>query len=172
MEQLRELTGNALRDVRRFSQDLRPPTLDHLGLVPTLEGLINDLMERDGIEAELRVEGDRRRLTPEEELVLLRIAQEALNNVRRHSQASQVVTKVEFGPAKVWMTISDNGRGFAVPERTGDLVAIGKLGLIGMYERAQLLGGALLVQSEPGKGTTVIVDVPVQPGPKDEGGSA
>ena len=172
LEQLRELTGNALRDVRRFSQDLRPPTLDHLGLVPTLEGLINDLRERDGIEAELRVEGDRRRLTPEEELVLLRIAQEALNNVRRHSQASQVVTRVEFGPAKVRMIISDNGRGFAVPERTGDLVTIGKLGLIGMYERARLLGGVLLVQSEPGKGTTVIVDVPVQPGPKDEGGSA
>jgi two-component system sensor histidine kinase DegS len=165
LQQLRELTTGALRNVRRFVQDMRPPALDHLGLIPALEGLTSDLTEKEGIEVEFTVEGERRRLTPEEELVLFRIAQETLNNVRRHSQASRVVIQMEFYPDGVRMTINDNGRGFKVPERTGDLVTTGKLGLIGMYERTRLLGGTLLVQSEPGKGTTVIVDVPIRSRP-------
>jgi signal transduction histidine kinase len=127
--------------------------------------LTTDLTEKEGIEVEFTVEGERRRLTPEEELVLFRIAQEALNNVRRHSQASQAAIQMEFYSDGVRMTINDNGQGFEVPEKAGDLVATGKLGLIGMYERARLLGGILLVESEPGKSTTVTVDVPIQPGP-------
>jgi two-component system sensor histidine kinase DegS len=165
LKQLRELTTSALRNVRRFIRDMRPPALDHLGLVPTLEGVTTDLTEKEGLEVEFTVEGEKRRLAPEEELVLFRIAQEALNNVRRHSQASRVAIQMEFYPDGIRMTINDNGQGFKVPERTGDLVATGKLGLIGMYERARLLGGTLLVESEPGKGTTVTVDVPIQPGP-------
>ena len=159
LEQLRELTDSALRDVRRFSQDLRPPTLNHLGVLPALEGLMADVKE-NGIETELKVRGDRRRLSPETELALFRIVQEALSNVRRHSQALQVVTTVEFDEGRTRITIEDDGEGFEVPERTGDLVATGKLGLIGMRERAQLLGGTLTVRSELGKGTTVIVEVP------------
>jgi signal transduction histidine kinase len=168
-KQLRELTTSALRNVRRFIKDMRPPALDHLGLVPAVEGLTSDLAEKEGIEIKLTVGGQKRRLTPEEELVLFRIAQEALNNARRHSQASQVAIQMEFYPDGVRMTIHDNGQGFKVPEKTGDLVATGKLGLIGMYERARLLGGTLLVESEPGKGTTVIADVPIQSAPKSEG---
>ncbi len=168
LKQLRELITSALRNVRRFVQDMRPPALDHLGLVPTLEGLATDLTEKEGLEVELTVDGEKRRLTPEEELVLFRIAQEALNNVRRHSQASQAAIQMEFYSDGVRMTINDNGQGFEVPEKAGDLVATGKLGLIGMYERARLLGGTLLVESEPGKGTTVIADVPIQPDPRSE----
>lgn len=160
LEELRQMTEGILQGVRRFSQDLRPPTLDDLGLLPTLEGLITSLMEQDGIEAELRVVGTQRRLPPEVELVLFRIAQEALNNVKKHSTASKVVTTVEFTNGQVRITISDNGRGFELPDRTGDLAATGKLGLIGMQERAQLLGGTLTVRSELGQGTTVVVDVP------------
>jgi signal transduction histidine kinase len=174
LKQLRELITSALRNVRHFIQDMRPPALDHLGLIPTLEGLTTDLAEKEGLEVELTVEGEKRRLTSEEELVLFRIAQEALNNVRRHSHASQVAIQMEFYPDGVRMTINDNGQGFEVPEKTGDLVATGKLGLIGMYERARLLHGTLVVQSESGKGTKVIADVPIQPGPKkrDEGDSS
>lgn len=160
LEELRQMTEGILQGVRRFSQDLRPPTLDDLGLLPTLEGLVASLTEQDRIEAELRVVGPQRRLSPEAELVLFRIAQEALNNVKRHSKASKVVTTVEFTSDRVRITVSDNGRGFELPDRTGDLAATGKLGLIGMRERAQLLGGTLTVRSEPGQGTTVVVDVP------------
>lgn len=166
LESLQVLLDDTLRGVRRFVQDLRPSTLDHLGLAATLEGLTGDL-EKDGIETELVVTGEARRLMPEEELVLFRIAQEALSNVRRHSEASRARVEVEFFPARVRMIVEDNGRGFSAPRRIGDLVSAGRLGLIGMHERARLLGGTLTLQSEPGKGAVVTVEVPVQPESKN-----
>jgi signal transduction histidine kinase len=129
----------------------------------TLEGLVADLREKDRIEAEIKTTGEVRRLMPEEELVLFRIVQEALHNVRRHSKASQVDMQVEFYPCRVCISIEDDGCGFNAPERIGDLVSSGRLGLIGMYERARTLGGTLLIRSEMGQGTMVIIDVPVQP---------
>jgi len=209
LEEFQELIDSILRGVSRFSRDLRPSVLDDLGLLPALEWLMANLVEEDGIKTELKVYGDRRRLPPEAELALFRIVQEAFSNVRRHSQASQVVTVVEFregraspgpvlspsttlrinsvegpvlskveGPVlspalsevegkvegqsrRVRITVEDNGQGFELPARTGDLATMGKLGLIGMHERAHLLGGILTVRSEPGRGTTVTVDVPV-----------
>lgn len=169
---LQELIGNTLRDMRRFVQDLRPPTLDHLGLVAAVEGLTSDLTEKDEIETEVRVTGEAKRLVLEEELVLFRIAQEALSNVRRHSGASRVTVHVEFWPRQVRMTIHDNGRGFNAPERIDDLASTGKLGLLGMQERARTLGGTLTVQSEPGQGTVVVVEVPPQPQPEEMDSSA
>jgi two-component system sensor histidine kinase DegS len=160
LEEFQELIDSILRGVRRFSRDLRPSVLDDLGLLPALEWLTANLMEGDGIKTELKVYGNPRRLSPEAELALFRIVQEALSNVRRHSQASRVVTSVEFGEGRVRITVDDNGQGFEVPGRTGDLATTGKLGLIGMHERARLLTGTLTVCSEPGKGTTVTVDVP------------
>ncbi len=161
LEGARQLTDEILEGVRRFSQDLRPPTLDHLGLLPTLEGLVADLRAQEGIDVRLEVVGSQRRLSPEAELVLFRMVQEALNNVRRHARASKVVTTVEFADGRVRLTVSDNGQGFALPARMSDLAAAGKLGLMGMHERARLLGGVLTIQSEVGKGTTVIADLPV-----------
>lgn len=161
LEELRQLTAGISHGVRRFSQDLRPSTLDDLGLRPTLEGLTAKLSEEDGIDARLEVLGDERRLSPETELVLFRIAQEALTNVRKHSQATEVVTTVEFGDGMVKVTIRDNGRGFKVPDTSGKLVEVGKLGLTGMFERAELAGGNLTVQSEPGEGTTVVAEIPL-----------
>ena len=160
LEQARQLTDEILEGVRRFSQDLRPPTLDDLGLLPTLEGLVADLKAQEGIDVRLKVVGNERRLSPEVELVLFRMVQEALNNVRRHAQASKVVTTVEFADGRVRLTVSDNGRGFELPGRMSDLAAAGKLGLMGMHERARLLGGVLTIQSEVGKGTTIIADLP------------
>lgn len=160
LEELQDLIDDILQGVRRFSRDLRPPVLDDLGLLPALEGLMADVMA-DGIAPEFKVCGERRRLSPDAELTLFRIVQEAISNVRRHSQASQVVTLVEFGEDRVKITVDDNGQGFEPPARTGDLAVAGKLGLVGMRERAQLLGGTVAVQSELGKGTTVIIEVPV-----------
>ena len=169
---LQELIGNTLRDMRRFVQDLRPPTLDHLGLVAAVEGLTSDLTEKDKIETEVKVTGEAKRLVPEDELVLFRIAQEALSNVRRHSGASRVTVHVEFWPRQVRVTIHDNGHGFNAPERIDDLASTGKLGLLGMQERARTLGGMLTVQSEPGQGTVVVVEVPPHPQPEEMDSSA
>jgi two-component system sensor histidine kinase DegS len=167
MELLVELQGTlseTLKGLRRFIQDLRPSTLDYLGLMAAVVGSINDLNETEGITAEVKVEGTVRRLAPEQELGLFRVFQEAVSNIRRHSECTQVLVEVSFCPDNVRMRISDNGRGFSVPERIDGLVSTGKLGLIGMHERAQILGGTLVIEARPGEGTSIIVEVPTQSG--------
>ncbi|TET37466.1 MAG: PAS domain S-box protein, partial [Dehalococcoidia bacterium] len=161
LEELRQQANSILEGVRRFSQDLRPSVLDDLGLLPALEWLTSELRTQYGVLAEIKVLGAPRRLPPEAELVLFRIAQEALRNVWKHAQASRAVVTVEFGDSKMGIEVSDDGKGFKVPPRVGDLTSEGKLGLVGMLERARLLGGSLVVQSDLGKGTTVAVEAPI-----------
>lgn len=160
LEELRQQTDNILDGVRRFSQDLRPSILDDLGLVPALEWLTSDLSNHFGIAIGMGLFGSAHRFPPETELVLFRIAQEALRNVCKHSEASRAWVTLEFGEDKTILTIKDNGKGFAIPESIGDLASAGKLGLAGMQERARLLNGSFKVESELGKGTTVSVEVP------------
>jgi signal transduction histidine kinase len=160
LEGVRELTTEALHSVRRFSRDLRPPVLDDLGFVAAVRGLARGL-EKSGVDTEMKVSGSPYRLSSEEELVLFRIAQECLNNVRRHADAHQVKVMVSFHPNSVRMAVVDDGRGFDAPDRPGDLAMSGKLGLIGMHERARILGGTLRIESRPGEGTQVILEAPV-----------
>jgi PAS domain S-box-containing protein len=160
LEKFQKTADSALEGVRRFSQDLRPSILDDLGLVPALEWLITDLEKGYGIATKVNITGRRRRLTPEIELAVFRIAQEVLSNIRRHSQASAVKMSLDFGADALTLIISDDGLGFSIPERTSDLALSGKLGIIGMRERARLIGGTLIVQSEEGSGTTVTLRIP------------
>jgi PAS domain S-box-containing protein len=151
-------TNSIIAGVRRLSQDLRPATLDRLGLLPSLEWLAANLKEHSGIDAHVVSYGDQRRLASEQELVLFRIVQEALSNVWRHSGATAVEITAEFTDTTIKITIQDNGQGFSVPARMGDLAKEGKLGLAGMQERAKLLGGSVTVKSKSGKGTVVVVE--------------
>ncbi len=160
LDKLHEMSDSALEGVRRFSQDLRPSILDDLGLIPALEWLITDLEKSYEITTRVNITGKRRRLAPEEELTVFRIAQEVLSNVRRHSHASAVEMNLDFGADALTLIISDNGQGFNMPERTSDLALSGKIGIIGMRERARLIGGTLIVQSEPDTGTTVTLRIP------------
>ncbi|MBA7485092.1 hypothetical protein ES707_20627 [subsurface metagenome] len=160
LEKLRQQVDRTLDGIRRFSQDLRPSVLDDLGLLPALEWLTSDLTQRFGMHIAVGILGSPRRFPPETELILFRIAQEALRNVWKHSEASDAWIVVEFGDDKTVLTITDNGKGFELPERVEDLASAGKLGLAGMQERAQLIQGKLTLQSEPGKGTTVTIEVP------------
>ncbi len=89
-----------------------------------------------------------------------RIVQEALRNVWRHSGATSAEITVEFGESKTRVSINDNGKGFELPEKIGDLAKSGKLGLAGMQERVQLVGGTLTIQSRPGKGSSITVELP------------
>jgi signal transduction histidine kinase len=109
---------------------------------------------------EVTMRGVSRRLSPEVELVLFRVAQEALRNTLRHSQATSAEVAVEFGEKLIRITVKDNGKGFYLPETTGDLVKRGRLGLTGMRERIQLVGGNLKISSRPGKGTIVTIEAP------------
>lgn len=151
---------NILQAVRRFSQDLRPSILDDLGLLSTLRWLLDDIKTRRQIETELKVSGIERRLPTQTELMLFRIVQEALRNIEKHSSASLVAVEIDFGAEKIKLTVRDNGQGFKPADNLGDLTHDGRLGLAGMEERARLLGGDFRIESEPGKGTTVIVEVP------------
>ncbi len=160
LDELREQTDAILAGVRRFSQDLRPPVLDDLGLLPALKWLAVALEEQDGISANIRMLGDQRRLPLDVELTLFRIAQEALNNVRKHAHASAVELTLDFRDSIISMTVADNGKGFSLPRTTSDLAALGKLGVLGMQERARLLGGSLTVESEPDEGTRIVVSAP------------
>jgi len=160
MEKLQQQTNSIMQGVRRLSQDLRPAALDRLGLLPALEWLTSDVSEYSGIATKVNVLGTQRRLPEEAELVLFRITQEALRNVWRHSKATQAEVVVEFDNRKTRITVSDNGKGFNFPETIGDLARDGKLGLVGIQERVRLLSGTLRVQSQPGKGTSISIEVP------------
>jgi len=156
-EQIRD----TLQEVRRFSRDLRPSILDDLGLLPALEWVTEDLKSTYWIEVDLKVLGNERRLFPEKELLLFRIVQEALRNIAKHAEATKAEVEVKFDANKIAVTISDNGKGFEPPESLGALTPTGKLGLAGMQERVQLLGGKLKLESKPGKGTKIFVEAPV-----------
>lgn len=161
LENLRHQTTSIMDGVRRLTQDLRPSTLDRLGLLPGLEWLANEMSRYSGIVTKVYMVGQGRRLPPDVELMLFRIAQEALRNVWRHSQATEAEVTAEFRDKSVVVTVKDNGKGFSVPGTVGDLTRDGKLGLTGMHERARLVGGSVTIRSDPGKGTTIVVEVPV-----------
>lgn len=160
LERLRGLAESTLGELRQFSRDLRPALLDDLGLVPALQWLVNDVAARTGTEAELAVHGDSRRLLPELEIALYRITQEALRNVERHADSNHVMVTASFESKRVLVSIEDDGTGFDVPANLNTLVTDGKLGLIGMQERAQLVGGKLTVLSNPHNGTVLSAEIP------------
>ena len=161
LENLRQQTKSVMDGVRRLTQDLRPSTLDRLGLLPALDWLAADVARYSGIDIKMNVQGESRRLPQDLELMLFRIVQEALRNVWKHSQATAADVAINFHDGRVSITVRDNGKGFAVPATVGDLTRDGKLGLTGMQERARLLGGTVRFESEWGQGTTVLVEVPV-----------
>jgi len=113
------------------------------------------------IAARVSVVGEEHHLSEEVAIALFRITQEALRNVWRHSGATSAEITVEFDENKTRITVNDNGKGFNLPENIGGLARDGKLGLAGMQERAQLIGGTLTVQSQPDNGTSIIVELPV-----------
>ena len=159
LPQLQELTSRTLSGLRRFSRDLRPPVLDDLGLASALDALVEDLRRRASLDLTLAIDGAPRRLATDTELVLFRIAQAAVHNVEHHAGATGAIVTVTFEPHRVRLAVTDDGDGFQPPDDVAELAARGKLGLLGMHERAQLVGATLDITSSPGSGTRVTVDV-------------
>jgi len=158
LEELRGRTDHILQGVRRFSQDLRPPLLEDFGLEAAISGLVDDLCDQYAINCSLETAGTSRRFSPSSELVLFRIAQEALSNVGKHSRATEATIQLRFGPEKTTLSVTDNGQGFEVPKGPGGFARLGRLGILGMHERARLIHGSCSIESEPGRGTTVTVE--------------
>lgn len=169
LDQLRGMAAEICEGLWRYARDLRPRILDDMGLVAALEYLADDLQENEGIDVRVQVSGDVPRLSAEVRLVMFRIAQEALNNIRKHAEASSVIVRLIFEEARIRMIISDNGKGFEVPTRIGDFTSTGRLGLQGMYERARLLGGTFGIESDSGRGTMVVVELPQSTASPPEG---
>lgn len=171
---LAELQGVAeetIRDLRRVIRALRPLYLEDLGLVPTLEALVREIgQQHPDLQAEWVLEGTPRRLPAAQELALYRMAQEALNNVLRHARATWVQVRLAFAPRQVTLEVRDNGQGFLVPESPAEFAPQGHFGLLGMHERAELIGAHLSLESTPGQGTTVRVSLSLPEAPPPNGG--
>lgn len=162
LRDLRKMVTRTIESVRAFSRDLRPTALEDLGLVPALQYLVNNLIQKDGTDASLSVEGSPDGLPPDLEVTIYRIVQEALTNIHRHAQASLVQVHAQFSPHLVIITVRDNGIGFNVPDDITELANQGSYGLLGVRERAQLFGGQVIITSQPGKGTEMQVLLPRQ----------
>jgi len=159
----RQSTEAIADELRRVSRDLRPSLLDDLGLVPAIKWLLDDLNGRSGIRGRLLARGVERRLALDAELCLFRIAQEALRNVELHAHASRVVVTLTDEREQVRLLVEDNGQGFQSEGPTPKLALSGKLGILGIQERARLLGGSFTLRSSPGKGACIQVSIPALP---------
>jgi signal transduction histidine kinase len=155
--ELRRIADETQEGLHRLASDLRPAALDHIGLVPALGQLAAKLSGAEGPVIQLESIGlDKTRLSPDVDIALYRIAQEALANAVRHAAARRVSLVVERRENRIVMLVEDDGRGFDL----GAAPRSERLGLPGMRERAEMLGGTLLVESSPGSGTTIVVEVP------------
>lgn len=157
IDELHRMVAGATAEVRRFSRALRPLYLEDLGLAPALELLAKES------EAGFTLGGAPRRLAPDLELALYRIAQESLSNARRHAHAAQVEVTLVFGPQQVRLTVSDDGDGFVLPDDLSSLARSGHFGLMSMHERAQLAGAHLEVDTEPDQGASITVTATLPP---------
>jgi two-component system sensor histidine kinase UhpB len=148
LAETRALANQAMQELLALARQLRPTALDDLGLVAAIGGQVEQL-ERSGLTAELRVEGDFSELDDDLQLVVYRVAQEALTNAGRHSGAARVEVALRRDGDAVELSVADDGSGFAFEQSERGL------GIGGMRERALLVGGELTIESRPGQGTTV-----------------
>jgi len=160
LEHIESIANNAYKSLQRYARDLRPSILDQMGLLAALNWLTEETSKEMKIQAVVKSD-NLPELASELELAMFRIAQEALNNIRKHAHASNVSIIVKIMSNNLRMAITDDGKGFSTLKLTGDLVKQGKLGVLGMEERARLIGGSLQIKSAPGKGTSVIAMAPI-----------
>jgi signal transduction histidine kinase len=165
VEEARDVVDGTAADLRRLSRALRPSILDDLGLVPALRSEVAALGRRSGVTARFGVMGSPRDLSPDLELLFLRITQEALHNIEKHADAGHAAVRLAFGRASVCLVIRDDGRGLGAIPSAAALLANGKLGLVGMEERTRLAGGDFSIRARPRGGTNVAVRVPLAASP-------
>ena len=156
------VVDKSLAMVHRFAVELRPTVLDDLGLIPALHSFMKDFMERTGVRAHLTTYAAANHLPIGQSTVLYRVALEALNNVAVHAQASAVEVQIKKLPDWICLTITDDGKSFDVKRVLG-MKGNGRLGLLGMRERLEMVGGKFSIKSTPGHGTTVTARIPVTP---------
>ncbi|MBS1251594.1 MAG: Oxygen sensor histidine kinase NreB [Anaerolineales bacterium] len=158
--ELRQIVADALEDVRGLALELRPSTLDDKGLIPTLQRYTRDYGQKFAITVDCHTLGfDGVRLLPRVETAVYRIIQEALTNVAKHANADTVSVLLEKRTGRLLVIVEDDGCGFDVDHQLRSGTQGQRLGLYGMRERANLIGGDLTIESRPGAGTTMFVEV-------------
>lgn len=160
LQQLRDLLRIGLQDARKLIAGLRPMALDDVGLVPTLQDLVREAGEENGYATSFHVHGPEQPLDAAVAIALFRVCQEALNNVAKHARAETVRVELAFAPGQVALTVCDDGVGFAA-DALPVLLQGTRFGLVGIRERASLLGGEFHIETAPGEGVTVTVTVPL-----------
>ena len=164
LEEIQGLNEQTITDLRRLTRALRPLYLEDLGLVAALEMLVKETGHESGIVVDFQRVGAEQRLSPDIELSLYRMMQEGLSNVIRHSQATRATLTIHFKPPEVYLTISDNGLGFELPESPAEFAPSGHFGLLGIHERAELIGARLDIHSTLGESTQLVVSLPLRVG--------
>jgi PAS domain S-box-containing protein len=159
--QLQGLTSRFAQELRRVSLELRPPALDDLGLHTTLSNYAEEWSQRYGVVVDFHSNGFvEQRLQPSVETTIYRIVQEALTNIIKHAQAKRVSILLEHRGNRAVTIVEDDGTGFDIEAAMNKPIAERTLGLLGMRERVELIGGTLDVESTPGAGTTIVVRIP------------
>jgi signal transduction histidine kinase len=156
-QELRQIANTVQENLHRLAMDLRPASLDQLGLVAALNAFAHHVRDRDGIQVQFKALGwSDERLSPEIEVSVYRIVQEALTNIVRHAHATRVDLLLQRTDTHVVLTVEDDGVGFDPEAATYG----SHLGLAGMRERCEMLGGKLVIESIPGDGTTLVAELP------------
>ena len=155
------MAEQASKELRVFTRSSRPPVLDDLGIVPAVRRLLIESTERTGMKGIFKLVGEERRLPQDIETGIFRIGQEAIRNSEHHSNATELTVTITLTGAEARLDISDNGIGFTTSPVLGSLYTAGRLGLLGMHERAELIGGRFEIKTVPNKGTTISISVPI-----------
>ncbi len=162
LEGMRELTMQSMEEIYKLIFDLRPTMLDHLGLVPALRSFAQSRLEPAGIRVTIEEATVPYRLPAEVETALFRVVQEVITNVARHAVARNVHIFFQFDPDSVTVNVEDDGVGFDMVEVTLSPDSQCGLGLMGMFERVELLGGRMDIDTAPGYGTQISIQVPIK----------
>jgi signal transduction histidine kinase len=161
MAEIEQLLLATMNRVHSFARELRPAVLDDLGLVPALRSYLKEYAERTGLLVHFERSARDVTLTAEQKTALFRIAQEALSNVARHAQATEVQISLSLVKDGIQLRVKDNGKGFSM-EEPRSRIEKKRLGLQGMHERVRLMNGRFLVRSAPGAGTILVAEIPLQ----------
>ena len=157
----RQLATRSVEDLRKVIYDLRPTMLDDLGLVPAIRWYARSNLEEIGVQVTLDAPDEAMRLPSQLETTLFRIAQEAINNIVHHAEAKSVAISLRRDGGSLCLGIDDDGRGFDVAKITGQALRLRRMGLLGIQERAELVGGEVTLDSVPGRGTRLRVLIPL-----------
>jgi signal transduction histidine kinase len=155
-----QLVAQSVNIVHRFARELRPTVLDDVGLIPALHTFMQGFKEKTGIHLSLSAFAAVEQMKGDKRTVLYRVAQEALTNIARHAQASRAEVRIERLDGAVCMRIKDNGQGFQTEHALQHAKKSKRLGLLGMRERLEMVNGTFTIKSAPGKGTSVIAQIP------------